>query len=196
VKDAETHAIVGECEAARAEASAGLDLSRDNLTLERASRALALCDGAREAEALLGELKRRFPEATLTVDLSIPVTSAAAALRQGAPARAIELLEQVRRYDHAPSAEFWPAYLRGEAYLQLKEATAAATEFQGILAHRGEVPASVLYPLARLGLARALAMAGDASARTAYEDFVSRWNGADPDLPVLKDARAELSRLR
>lgn len=195
VKDAETHAIVGQCEPARTEMADGLQLSRDNLTLERASRALALCGASREANTLTAELARRFPEATLTIDLALPITAAANAIRAGDPARGVEILEQVRRFDRAPSAEFWPAYLRGQAYLELKDAQAAAVEFRSIIRHRGEVPASALYPLAQLGLARALRLSGDATSGQAYEDFFAKWRDADADLAALKAARLEYSQL-
>ncbi len=196
MEDAENHAIVGQCAEARREVSPGLELSRDNGTLERASRVLALCGAGREALSLSHEVAKRFPDATLTNRVSLPVTAAALAIEQGEPARGLELLEPVRPYDHAPSAEFWPAYLRGQAYLQLKDGRAAASEFQNIVTHRGEVPVSVLYPLAHLGLARAAAMSNDAErARKAYEAFFALWNEADSDLPVLRDTRLEYSRL-
>jgi tetratricopeptide (TPR) repeat protein len=196
-QDAETHANVGECAEARTEVSAGLELSRDNVTLERASRVLAGCGAGSEAMSLSSELARRFPEATLTTRVSLPVTAAALAIRRGEPARGLELLEPVGRYDHAPSAEFWPIYLRGQTYLQLKDGRAAGLQFQSILDHRGEVPSSMLYPLAHLGLARAATLANDtAKARKAYEDMLTLWNEADTDLQPLKEARLELSRLR
>jgi predicted Zn-dependent protease len=95
-----------------------------------------------------------------------------------------------------PSGEFWPSYLRGQAYLQQKDGQAAATQFQSILDRRGEVPGSILYPLAHLGLARAAVLTGDtAQARQAYEDMLSRWKEADADLQLLKDLRFEHSRL-
>ena len=75
-------------------------------------------------------------------------------------ARAIELLDPVKPYDHAPAAEFWPAYLRGTAYLGLKDGRAAAVQFQSILDHRGEAPTSPLYELARQELGRAAALTG------------------------------------
>jgi len=197
MEDAETHAIVGECSEARTEANAGLDLSRDNSSLERASRIFALCGNSGEATTLTGELTKRFPEATFTAQMSVPVTAAALALHRSDPKRALELLEPVRKYDHAPSAEFWPSYLRGRAYLQLKDARAAMAEFQRIVDHRGEVPASMLYALAQLGLARSSAVAGDTGkARPAYERFLAAWNGADPDLKLLKEARGEYARLQ
>jgi tetratricopeptide (TPR) repeat protein len=196
MEDAENHAIVGQCAEARRDVSTGLELGRDNATLERASRVLALCGGEREASTLSSEVAKRFPDATLTNRVSLPVTAAAVAIEQGDAARGLSLLDAVRRYDHAPSAEFWPAYLRGQAYLHLKDGREAALEFQGIVDHRGEVPASVLYPLAHLGLARASALSNDTDkARKAYEDFLTLWNGADADLQLLKDARLEYSRL-
>jgi tetratricopeptide (TPR) repeat protein len=196
MEDAENHAIVGQCAEARRDVSTGLELGRDNGTLERAGRVLALCGAGREALSLSSEVAKRFPDATLTNRVSLPVTAAAVAIEQADPARALALLEPVRRYDHAPSAEFWPAYLRGQAYLQLKDGRAAASEFQNIVTHRGEVPVSVLYPLAHLGLARAEAMSDDRDkARKAYEAFFALWNAADSDLQVLHDARLEYSRL-
>ena len=86
---------------------------------------------------------------------------AALALRRGEAARAIERLDAVAPYDHAPSSEFWPPYLRGLAYLQLKDGPAAGVQFEGILSHRGEAPTSPLYPLAHLGAARAAVLTGD-----------------------------------
>ncbi len=97
------------------------------------------------------------------------------------------------RYEAA--AEFWPQYLRGQAYLKLKQGTEAATEFQKILDHRGQAPLSVLYPLAHLGSARAAALAGDmAKSRAAYEDFFKMWKSADADLPILIDAKREYGK--
>jgi serine/threonine protein kinase/tetratricopeptide (TPR) repeat protein len=197
LEDAEMHATIGECDQALAETSDGLKLGRDSTTLERAGRVFAMCGEPGEANRLSSELARRFPEATLTLRLSIPVISAAAALQQGEPGRAIELLEPVRPYDHAPSGEFWPLYLRGQAYLQLKNGPAAHAPFKYIVDHQGEVPASMLYPLAHIGLARASVQANDTkAAREAYERFFALWKGADGALQPLKDARAEYARLQ
>lgn len=129
--------------------------------------------------------------------MSLPVTAAALALQHGEPARGLELLKPVGPYDHAPSAEFWPAYLRGQPYLQLKDGRAAGGQFQSILDHRGEVPTSMLYPLAYLGLARAATLTNDTEAAgKAYENIFTLWNEADSSLQPLKDARLERARLR
>jgi tetratricopeptide (TPR) repeat protein len=197
MEDAEVHAIVGQCAEARSEVSPGLALSRDNATLERASRVLALCGAGGEALSLSNDLAKRFPDATLTVHVSLPVTAAALAIQQGDAARGLELLEPVRPYDRAPSMEFWPAYLRGQAYLQLKDGEAARGQFRNILDHRGDVPGSMLYPLAHLGLARAAALARDLeTARTEYDRILTLWKDADANLRPLEDARLERSRLR
>jgi len=197
MEDAENHAMLGQCEDTRREVPDGLALSRDNSTLERASRALALCGGGREALSLSSEVARRFPDATLANRVSVPVTAAIVAMERKDPQRALELLEPVKPFDHAPSSEFWPLYLRGQAYLDLKDGRAALDQFQSIVDHRGEVPVSLLYPLAHLGLARAAAMANDTEqAKKAYEAFLALWSGADADLQPLKDARIEYSGSR
>jgi hypothetical protein len=158
---------------------------------------LALCGSGSEALSLSHELTKQFPNATLTIRVSLPVTAAALAIERGEPARALQHLEPVKPYDRTPSSEFWPVYLRGQAYLHLKDGRAAGAEFQSILDRRGEVPASVLYPLAHLGLARAALLANNPEkARSAYETFLALWKDADPDLRPLKDARLEYSRFR
>ena len=196
-EDAEMHATVGQCKDALAEISEALRHARDNTTLERAGLVLALCGAHNDASKLSSELAQRFPEATLTTHLAIPVITAAAALQQGDAARAVELLEPVRPYDHAPSGEFWPVYLRGQAYLRLKNGQAAAAEFRSIVDHQGEVPTSMLYPLAHLGLARSKVLTNDTNAASeAYQRMLSFWNESDSKLQSLEEARAEYARLQ
>jgi len=196
-QDATSHAVVGQCAEARSEAAAAIRLSRDNTTLEWAARALAWCGAGGEAAVLLSELSRRFPEAFLSTHVLQPVIAAATAIRAGQPARALDLLEAVKRYEHSPVAEFWPSYLRGQAQLQLARYSAAADEFRSIVDHRGEVADSPLYPLAHLSLGRALSRGGNrAAAREAYQAFFAWWKNADPDLRVLEEARLEFARLQ
>ncbi|RPI53221.1 MAG: serine/threonine protein kinase [Acidobacteria bacterium] len=195
MEDAELHAIAGQCGEARREIAAGLELNRDNFTLERAGRAYALCNGA-EAARLSDELRTRFPAATLTVRIHLPVIAAALAVSQRDFPRAIKLLEPVKQYDHAPAAEFWPLYLRGEAYLGLRDGAAAAAQFRSIVDRRGIAPTSPLYALAHLGAARAAALAGDdAGARESYEAFFGLWSGAD-SLRWLEEGRREYARFQ
>jgi tetratricopeptide (TPR) repeat protein len=195
--DAEAHAAVGQCVEVRGDVSAALALSRDNFTLERAGRALALCGASAEASKLSTELADRFPDATLTRRVQLPVIAAALAIQGGDPAHGLNVLEPVRPYDRARGAEFWPAYLRGTAYLAAKNGADAAREFEDILGHRGEVPDSILFPLSHLGLARAAALVGEVEkARTEYGAFFDVWRNADSDLQPLRDARREHASLR
>ena len=196
LQDAEIHALAGQCREALDEAAAGLELNREFFVLVRASRTLALCGAAVGASDLLKDLSERFPRATLLRRVHGPVVAALIALRRGEPARAIEQLDAVRPYDNAREADLWPAYLRGRAYSQLKDWPAAANEFRRLLDHRGVEPSSLLHPFAQLGLARAYAAAGRiAEARTAYQTLFDVWKDADPDLSLLKEARAEYRRL-
>jgi tetratricopeptide (TPR) repeat protein len=197
IEDAETHAIVGQCPQALKEVPDGLALSRDNFSLERASRALALCGADGQVAAIKSELTRRFPEATLTLRVSLPTSEALLATSHDEWARALKLLEPVRVYENTPWAEFWAPYLRGQAHLHLHDGPHAAEEFQSILNHRGQAPVAQLYSLAYLGLARAQAMSGanDRSSE-AYDRFLTLWSEADANLGVLTAARQEQSRLR
>jgi tetratricopeptide (TPR) repeat protein len=197
VQDVEIRAIAGECADAIPATAAALELSRDNFALERAARALALCGASAEVQALTSELAARFPNATLTNRIHLPLTGAALALRRGNAGRALELLDAVKPYDLAPAAELWPPYLRGLAHLQQKNPRAAANEFQMVVDSRGAAPLSMLYPLARLGLARSEAMVHEtAAARNAYQEFLSLWRSADQNLPLLREAREEFARLQ
>lgn len=195
-QDAVSHAVVGQCAEAQREATAATRQSRDNFTLESAGRALAWCGAAADASELSGELAQRFPDAILTTRVILPVMAAATAIRNGRPARGLELLEPVRPFDHAQVAEFWPAYLRGVAQLELGHHSEAADEFRSIVDHRGELIDAPLYPLAHLGLARALAAGDPGGARQAYLAFFKLWKDADPSLMPLMEARREFDRLR
>jgi tetratricopeptide (TPR) repeat protein len=196
IEDAEMHATVGQCDKARVEIPAGLALSRDAAALDRASRALALCGGS-DALTLSAEVAKRLPEAILITRVSAPVTAAMLALARGESKRALELLEAVRTYDRAPAAELWPVYVRGQAYLQSKNGAAARQEFQTILDHRGQLPVSLLYPLAHVGAARAATLLGDPeAARRSYDSVLEIWKTADPNLTPLDEVRRERAALR
>ena len=197
VEDAEAHAIVGACDVARREIARALDLKHDTFTMQRSARALALCGDGAGASMLMAELARRFPEAALTTRVQAPVIAAATALASGQARRALQLLEPVAPYDHAPSAEFWPAYLRGQAYLSINDARAARGQFQSIVDHRGEAPTSPLYALAYLGIGRAAARQGDmANAKAAYQRLFNLWEHADTGVSSLDQGRREYSQLQ
>jgi Tfp pilus assembly protein PilF len=91
----------------------------------------------------------------------------------------------------------YPVYVRGEAYLKAGQGRQAAVEFQKLLDHRGIVLNFPLGALAHLQLARAYRVAGDtAKARNAYQDFFALWKDADPDIPILREAKAEYGKLQ
>jgi tetratricopeptide (TPR) repeat protein len=120
-------------------------------------------------------------------------------LQKNQPSDAIAALEPVRPYelgDGPHGTGFAPNFLRGLAYLKLHDGAKAAAEFQRILDHQGVEATDPLYALARLNLARAYVLQGDnAKARTAYQDFLAKWKDADPDVPVLKEAKSEYAKL-
>jgi tetratricopeptide (TPR) repeat protein len=161
------------------------------------SRALAqaLCGETGEAQALADEVVRRNPESTLANAIWAPTIRAAIEIQRGAYDKAIQSLQPVAAYEQA--ALFWPTYLRGQAHLGRKSGSEAAAEFQKIIDHRGWDAASPLWPLAHFGLARAAALAGDAArSRQAYQNFFAIWKDADPDLPILIEAKREREKLK
>jgi tetratricopeptide (TPR) repeat protein len=197
IEDAEIHAMAGACGPARDEIAAALKLTRDNFSLERSGRTLLLCGDSSGGTQIVRELRDRFPNATLTARVSIPLAEATDALQHGDARRVLEILEPVKPYDRATRSAFWPEYLRGQALLRLGDGQSAAAEFARILEHRGDDPSSLVSPLAQLGLARAQARAGDApNARQSYQKFLSDWSGADAGVAPLVEAQQELARLR
>ena len=128
-----------------------------------------------------------------------PTVQAQVELSRGNPGKSIQLLHAAELYelsDVALGGCICPAYVRGQAYLALKNGSAAEAEFEKILGHRGIVKICETGALARLGLARAYAMQGDTvKAKAAYQDFLTLWKDADPDIPILKQAKAEYAKL-
>jgi hypothetical protein len=190
----------GDLESARSHGSATLALLPGQAAKILTALSLAETKDASRSEAIAAELNREFPNATLLNNIWLPTIRAKIAISRGNPAQAIKLLEVTLPYDLSASPPLpflYPAYVRGRAYLQAQQADAAAEEFQKILEHKGIAGASPVESLARVGLARARALNGDkAGARTAYQDFIALWKEADPDIPILKEAKAEYERLQ
>ena len=160
---------------------------------EYESFALAMAGDYADAENAAAALAKRFPRSTEVNDADVPTTLAVVALGRGKPDEAVGVLEPALTSE---LRDFWTPWLLGRAYLELKVPFKAAVEFRKILANRGVDGTSPLYPLAWLGLARALNMQGsNAESRRAYERLFAFWKNADPDLPVLLEARAEYSKL-
>jgi eukaryotic-like serine/threonine-protein kinase len=128
--------------------------------------------------------------------IRLPELLATIELKHGNPARAVELLVPVKRYEEGWADNYWAAYIRGQAYLALHQGQDAAQEFQKLLDHPGVVRNSLYAALARLELARAYALQGDTTkARASYDSFFTLWKDADPDIPILIRAKSEYARL-
>ncbi len=190
-------AVVGRCREATETARKGLQFARGRIGITESAAVFALCNDAPAAQSLLDEALKLYPEDTGVVSIITPIVRAQLERNRGNPAQAVQLLESVRRYELGEIARFWCIYVRGLAYLDQKQGSEAAGEFHRILDHRGIDITSVLYSLARLGLARSLALTGDTSrSRKEYQDFLAAWKDADSDLPILVAARQEYEELQ
>src|ERR1043166_3238302 len=175
-----------------------------------AALALAVAGHAAEAKRSADVLNRAYPLDTMMQNYSLPCILAAVQLSHRQPRRALELLERTRPYEMGAASpdRMYPAYLRGQAYLLAGDGTAAVGEVEKGLNPPRIVLNSHLGPLARLGLARArmlearsahapaVANASRAKALTAYRDFLNLWKDADPEVPILKQAKAEYAKLQ
>jgi DNA-binding winged helix-turn-helix (wHTH) protein/tetratricopeptide (TPR) repeat protein len=189
-------ALFGNPDEASKRAADALDLSSGEPAQFLAALALALAGDAVRSGALADDLGNRFPENTLVQSYYLPTIRAQLALSRKDPSRAIEILQTATPYELSSPGALYPAYVRGESYLAAHQANEAAAEFQKILDHRGLVANSPIGALARLGLGRAYALSGDKTkAKSAYQDFLTLWKDADPDIPILKQAKAEYAKL-
>ncbi len=185
-------AALGRCVDAKGNGRRALSLARDPLSLTRSALALAWCGQSGESTALIDELIRQYPLNTVVNRIWVPVIRAASALQRGDDESVEDGLRSVIPYEAA--AEFWPLYLRGQAWLHLKKPVEAEAEFHKILDHRGQDPISPLYPLAKLGLARAAALRSDvALSQKLYGEFMADWKDADRDLPALVESLRAVS---
>jgi tetratricopeptide (TPR) repeat protein len=175
--------------------AAALALASTRDVQTSATLALARAGDVGRAQAMADDLQKRFPANTVLNRYWLPTIRAAVELKRGNSARGLELLQTTSRYELG--LNLYPVYVRGQAYLLARNGTAAAAEFQKILDHRGVVGNFLLGSLAHLGFARAYALSGDtAKARTNYQDFFALWKDADPDIPILKEAKAEYAKVQ
>ena len=201
---AQREAVFGNTSEGKQAAAQGLKLYPDSQGVEvEAALAFALAGDVAQAESLAQDLNQRFPLDTQMQLLWLPAIRAQVALNRKNPSEALAVLQSA-----APPIEFgsvsfvanvsclYPTYIRGEAYLAAGQGKPAAAEFQKVLDHSGIVWNCWTAALARLGVARAYHLQGDtANARAAYQDFFTLWKNADPDIPILKQAKAEYARL-
>jgi eukaryotic-like serine/threonine-protein kinase len=186
--DARADAFSGNCQTAR--------------HLGRPALAVAKCGDAAQAEKLAAETSKVFPNGTIWNAVQLPEIRAAIALNRDQPTESVELLASASPYERS---YIEASYLRGLAYLRLHKGEEAAAEFQKIVDHKGASWGAtwvhpywgLYYSPSRLGLARAYSLAGDtANARRAFQDFFELWKDADPDIPILQQAKAEYANLQ
>jgi eukaryotic-like serine/threonine-protein kinase len=193
-----SEAHFGNAEKARERAEAAVNLSSGRDVQYIATLALALAGHTSRAQSLADDFAKRFPEDTVVQVNYLPTLNAQLALITHDSAKAIELLQRAAPYDLGDVAgNLYPIFVRGQAYLAGNRGREAAAEFEKILDHRGIVGNLPIGALAHLQLARAFVMQGDtAKAKTAYQHFLALWKDADPDIPVLKEAKAEYAKLQ
>jgi serine/threonine protein kinase/tetratricopeptide (TPR) repeat protein len=190
-------ADLGVCSQAQSRTSNMMSGGLGRVSMAQAGFVFATCGDARRADSLAADLAREYPLETFAQKLDIPQLQARRELQRGNGAKAVEILRPTADYEFGFVSNGIPAYLRGLAYLQAKQAKEAGAEFQKVIDHKGAVGIGPYIPLAQLGLARAYAMEGDAAkARTSYQDFFALWKDADPDVPILKQAKAEYAKLQ
>ena len=187
-------ALAGNQRQAIATANVALGNSQSYSLKLQAALTLAVAGDSRKALELASEVAKNRPEDTFVHELGAPLAQAAAALNSGEAAKAIEILKAAAPYDKGSANVL---YIRGLAYWKAGRGNEAAQEFQKVLALRNYAPADPLMSMAQLGLGRAYALQGDKEkSRTSYQDFFALWKDADPDIPVIKEARAEYAKLQ
>ncbi len=167
---------------------------------EYAALAFALAGDAPNARLLLDDLAKELPDATLIKYVAAPTVEAQIEISRNNPDRALDILQSSIPYefsDYVLGGCIYPAYIRGQALLAARNGSAAQIEFEKILSHQGLTRTCETGALAHLGLARAYALEGDtAKAKAAYQNFLTLWKDADPDIPILKEAKTEYAKLQ
>ena len=195
----------GNAQAARQDAQTALKLSKGRDVQYAVAFALAVAGEQTTPEAIADDLAKRFPEDTSVRFTYVPTLRAMLARNRRAPAKALTSLSVAAPYELAVSGitffgffgGLYPAYVRGQSYLDLHQGAKAAAEFQKILDHPGIVAADPIGALAHLQMGRAWLMAGEKEkARAAYERFLLLWKDADGSVPILNEAKAEYRRAR
>jgi predicted Zn-dependent protease len=191
----------GNAAQARGKTAAALALAPTRDIQSLAALALARTGDSDRARKMADELEKQNPNNTEVVGYWLPTIRAAIEINRKHPSKAVEILQTAAPMELGEKGQLgvllYPIYVRGQAYLALSQGGAAAAEFQKFIDHRGLVVNWPLGALAHLGLARAYALQGDtAKASTAYQDFLTLWKDADPDVPILKEAKAEYAKLQ
>jgi serine/threonine protein kinase/tetratricopeptide (TPR) repeat protein len=193
--------VCGNVVEGKTDAMAALERSKGRDVEYAGALALALSGDSSRSQALADDLERRFPEDTFAKFTYVPVLRALSALKRGKPADGVERLQITLPYELAANGlnfnHFYlgglhSAYVRGDALLAAHRYAEAGAEFQKILDHRGIVGADPIGALAHLQSGRAFVLSGDKiKARAAYQNFLTVWKDADPDIPIFRQAKAE-----
>ncbi|MGO9125706.1 MAG: protein kinase domain-containing protein [Terriglobales bacterium] len=192
----------GNPAAAKQDVAAALALAPGRDVKLFAALTLVQAGEAARAKTIVEELEKSYPSQTVLKVYWLPTIRAAIELNANNAAQSLVYLEATAPYELGSPPQLqlgtlYPAYVRGQAYLAQRNGAAATAEFQTLLDHRGIVLNFPLGALAHLQLGRAYAMAGDtAKAKAAYQDFLTLWKDADPDIPILKEAKAEYAKLQ
>jgi serine/threonine protein kinase/Tfp pilus assembly protein PilF len=193
----------GNSEKAKQAASAALASSSGKYAKTLASLVFARSSDVNHAQKLADELNKRFPSDTLIQRYYLPLIRSSIELARKKPSAALTALQSLSYElgdalrDQGANTVLYPAYVRGQTYLSLRQGKEAAAEFQKFTDHRTIVLDSPLGALAHLGLARAYALQGDTTkARISYQDFFALWKDADVDIPILKQAKEEYAKLQ
>jgi len=194
-------AELGNIAAAKQGVSAALAMSPGRDVKVISALALARVGDTVRAKALVKELEKGYPSNTLLKLYWLPTINGAVEVSGGNSSQALLDLEPAVPYELGQAGiainDLYPAYIRGQAYLLTHNGAGAASEFQKLLDHPGMMSNFVTGALAHLQVGRAYAMAGDsAKAKAAYQDFLTLWKDADPDIPILNEAKAEYAKLQ
>jgi eukaryotic-like serine/threonine-protein kinase len=196
--------LYGNANEAKTKATAALALTNGRDVEYASALALGLAGDSSRSDALADDLDRRFPEDTFVRFTYLPVLRALAALHRGQSMESVERLQTALHYELAVNGlsvglylgGLHSAYVRGQAYVAAHQYAQAVAEFQKLLDHRGIVGADPIGALAHVQLGRSFVLSGDTiKARAAYRDFLTLWKDADPDIPILRQAKAEYARL-
>ncbi len=195
-------ALVGNREQAKRQVDSALQLTDNAFTQATGAIVLALSGETEKATKIAGSLAERFPANTSMQQQYLPMVRAAIALGAGNGTKAVEAFAKVGKVEegfpqYMSFLKMYPVYMHGLSCLAARQGAQAAVEFQEIIDHPGMVQNEPVGAWARLGLARALAETGETEkAKTAYQDFLAIWKDADPDVPMLNQAKTEYAKLK
>lgn len=192
-------ALAGNVREAERLAASAIEKPTGRTVLFGAALTLAIAGADKRAESLASDLEKSNPDDTLVRFLFIPTIRAQIALDRHDPAKAVDLLQAAVPYEQSPVE--WgflgPNWIRGEAYLMLHNPAEAQKDFLKIIEHRGMTSTSQMSSLAHLQLGKAYALSGDkGKAKAEYQKFLELWKAADPDVPILREAKIEYLKLK